>query len=599
MWSAPSARFNPERWLCLEPNLPTLASTDCLILVLYLFSLVAIGLSMRSNIKNSKDYFQAGRALPDWICMVAFISASLGAEEVIGMGAAGAGHGFRAALCFLFGGLPALLFVGLFMMPLYYGSGARSLPEYLGMRFDSKTRLLAACLFLAMTVASAGISLFMMAHLFQALHVFDTLFFAYGLPREGIFTVCVLLATIPVLVYVLFAGLAGTMVSQVLQFLLLVAGFLPIAWMGLKNIGGWSGLSASFAALSAQGVVHTGSAMAAAVVAMLGFVLGTVRWTTDLRVLQMAMAAKNVASARRIPLYAAVVRLALPFLLILPGAIAIGLPTPQSTTVVRNENGAIYHEITIVPRAITEGRGLVPARMDAATNNPRLDAAGHAVLDYGMATPNLLTHFATTGLLGLGIAALLASLMSGLAASIAAVNTVFTCDVYQSTLRKTADDGHYLAVGRWTTVGGVLLSIGVAYAMTGLGGMSSDTAITAVLVMLPAVFSLLNAPQAATFLLGMFSRRCTGHGAFAGLVAGFAIALLHHGLTLPAGAQAGLHGGWIGVVHRYPGTLAQCCWTAILSSAANLTVAWVVSLSTPARPETEFKGLVHARRASR
>jgi solute:Na+ symporter, SSS family len=577
--------------------LPNIAAVDWLIILLYFFCVLAIGLSLRANVKTSKDFLQAGRVLPEWVCAVAFIAASLGSQEVIAMGATGAKYGFRSALCFSLGAIPAILFAAVFMMPLYYGSGARTVPEFLRLRFDQKTHLLNACLFLVATVLSAGVSLYLMARLLQILQVFDPLFYSFGLPRQGAFTFCILLSAAVVLAYVVFAGLAGVMVNQVLQFLLLVAGFLPMVWIGLKNIGGWTGLKASVSAASPQawnGMAHGGAASTAALGFVLGLVLSAGYWLTDFRVLQMAMAAKNAESARRIPLFAAAARLLLPFLLILPGAIAIGLPTPHSTTMVRNENGAIYHEITVVPREAAEGRGLVPARIDSVKGDLLLDAAGHPLLNYDLATPNLLLHLLPTGLLGLGVAALLASLMSGLAASIAAASAVFTCDVYESCIRKAAGDGHSLAVGRWAAVGGVLLPVGVAYAVSGLSGAASSGAAPDVLAALLLVFSLANAPQLATFLLGMFTKRTTGHGAFAGLFAGTAAALLHHGLTLPIDASPGLHGGWIAVLHRYPGFIAQCFWTAILAFAVNLIVAAAVSFCTQAAPEAELAGLVHS-----
>ena len=586
-----------------EPQLPNLASTDWLIILIYFFCVLAIGFSLRRNMKTSSDFLQAGRALPVWICVPAFIAAGLGSQELIAMGAAGARYGFQAAACFSLGAMPALLFTGLYMMPLYYGSGARSVPEYLGLRFDQKTRLLNACTFAVMTLLSAGISLYLVARLFEILRVFDPLFYAWGWPRQGIFTFSILLPAVIVLIYVLFAGLAGAMVNQALQFVLIVAGFLPMVLMSLKSIGGFSGLKASVSAAYPPGLnapSHAGALSIAALCLALGFVLGVGRWTTDFRILQTAMAAKNIESARRVPLFAAAVRLFLPFLLILPGAIAIALPTPQTTTVVRNENGVIYHEITVVPRDAAQGRGLVPALLDPLTGDPRLDSAGRTQLDFDRATPNMLMHFLPTGLLGLGLTALLASLMSSLAAGITAFNTVFTCDLYQSCIRKAAPDRHYLVVGRWAAVGGILLSIGVAYAIlgfnhTGSHGIALDTSpFDNILGALLLAFSLVNAPQLATFLLGMFSKRSTGHGAFWGLVAGIAAALLHHGLTLGVDAHPGLQGGWITVLHTYPGFVAQCFWTAIFGFTANLVVASAVSLFTQARPEAELKGLVHS-----
>lgn len=588
-----------RRWVdwiegCIEPEEPQLlnfAQVDWLIILLYFFCVVAIGFSLRRNIKTSKDFLQAGRSLPAWICAVAFVAASLGGQEVIAMGAAGAQYGLRAALYFSLGAIPAILFAAIFMMPLYYGSGARTTPEYLGLRFDQKTRLLNAFLFAATTVVSAGISVYVMARVFQALHVFDGLFYAQGWPRQGVFGFTVVLFAAAVLVYVLLAGLAGAMVNQALQFLLIVGGFLPLVLVGLKNIGGWSGLKASVAVALPAGSVHGGALSAAAIGLLLGIVLSGGRWTTDFRILQMAMAARNVEAARRIPLFAAAVRVLLPLLLILPGAIAIGLPTPQNKTVVRDENGAIYHEITVVPREVAEGRGLVPARLEGASGTPQLDARGHTRLNYDMATPEML-QLLPRGLLGLGLAALLASLMSGLGASIAALMAVLTCDVYEPCLRRSADS---VAVGRWAAAGGMVLTVGVAFAISGLHGVAGEDVLWALLL----VGSLGIAPQVATFLLGMFTKRVTGHGAFAGLAAGIVAAGLHYGLTLGGDAQRGICGGWIAVAHSYPGIVEQCFWTAAIALGANVLVAVAVSFGTKARPDKELKGLVHSRRGKR
>jgi SSS family solute:Na+ symporter len=561
-------------------QLPELAANDWLIILLYLLASIGIGVSMRSSLKSNKDYFQAGRALPTWSCALAFIGAGLGAQEVIGMGAVGASFGFRTALSFSLGSIVALLCAGLFILPRYYRSGAITLPGYLGLRFDTRTRVLSAAMFIAMAITSAGIALFMMARILQGLRIFDRLFAAYGWPRGGIFAVCILLATVPVLIYTAIAGLRGAIVSQALQFLLLVAGFLPAVWAGMNNIGGWSGLNASLASLAPQTFANTGPGGITAIAILFGFIFGAARWTTDFRVLQMAMAAKSAASAKRISVIAAAVGLGIPFLLVLPGAIAVSVPSPQSKTVVRSENGTIYHEITIVPKAISEGRGLVPALIDPATNNPRLDAAGNKRFDYGMATPYAVTHFAITGMLGLVIATLLASLMSNVASSVVAVSAVISCDLYQPMLRNAAnDDANLLRTGRWASAASVLLAVGVAFAVAEFSDKGLSP-ISAWLAALALVFSVLQAAQMATFVLGVCTRRANARGAFAGLIAGLVVALLHYGLTLSGSVQTGAQGGWLAVLHRYPGILVQLFFTVIFSFVANVTTTWVVSLSS-------------------
>ena len=572
-----------------------LTSTDELILLAYFALVLGIGIARRQSAKTGRDFLQAGRALPAWICGVAFVAVSMGAPELIAMGAWGAKYGLKAALLCSIGAIPAMIFAGLFMMPLYYGSHARSVPEFLRMRFDRKTSALNAGMFAAMTIFSNAISMCVLAGTVRALHLFDGLFYSMAWPREGIFTLSIVLPAAVVLVYVLLGGLGGAMVNQVAQFFVIVAGLLPVVLLGLRNIGGWSGLKASLAATD-PGLMHASGGLLNAganpmgignfgIAAGVGLVLGAGFWCVDFRVIQTAMAAKNVESARRAPLIAAIPSVFLPLLLTLPGLIAMGLPTPHTSTVVRNEGGVIFHEITIVPKAEEQGRGLVPAKVDSATGKVMHAADSHPQLDYNRATPNMLAHTLPAGLLGLGLAALLASLMSGMAGNATAFNTVFTCDLYLPFIRKDASESHLIAVGRWATLGGVLLSIAAAYALAGVGNF-----IGALLL----VFSIVNAPLLATVLLGMFWKRATGHGAFFGLIAGTAAAILHHGLTLPIDAHGGICGGWITVLHRDPDSMAQNLHGDLWAFGASLVAAGLVSLLTKARPETELAGLVHS-----
>ena len=569
-----------------------LTRVDWLIMLLYFVFVLGIGFALKRYMKTSKDFFQAGRALPAWICGLAFISANLGAQEVIGMGASGAKYGLETAHFYGIGAIPAMIFVGIFMMPFYYGSKARSVPEFLRMRFDEKTRALNACSFAVMTVFSSGISMYAMARLIQALHVFDGLFRAVGWNPDGIFTFSICLSALIVLLYIFLGGLTSAIYNEVLQVFLIIAGFLPLVLIGLRNIGGWSGLKASVPVAYMhewKGVAHASTnPMGIEIIGLgmgLGFVLGSGYWCTDFLVIQTAMASKNMESARRVPLIAAVPKMVFPFLVILPGLLAIGLPTPHTRTVVSTVNGAIIHETTVERPEVEAGRGLVPAKINPVTGKAMLDTNGNALLDYDMATPNMLLHFFPTGILGLGLTALLASFMSGMAGNVTAFNTVFTYDLYQSYIHKNASDRHYMAVGRWATVGGILLSIGTAYAAINFNNIM-DT--------LQLVFSFVNAPLFATFLLGMFWKRATGHAAFSGLIAGTATAMLHHGLTLPLLAHPGIHGGWLAVLHRYPSDMAMNFWTAIFAFSANFVVTVVVSYCTKARPEAELVGLVHS-----
>jgi SSS family solute:Na+ symporter len=309
--------------------------------------------------------------------------------------------------------------------------------------------------------------------------------------------------------------------------------------------------------------------------------MGGSTWCADFRLLQTAMAARDAAAARRAPLIAAALRIFVPLLFILPGLFALGLPTPRTTIVIHNENGAIYHEITVVPPAVEHGQGMVPAKADA-NGQPVKGADGQVVLDYAMAMPNMLLQSLPSGLLGLGIAALLACLIGGVAASLAACNTVFACDIYQAFLKKDASDQQLLKAGRWAAVGGTLLAFAAACA-----AIRCNDLLDAVIL----VFAVVNAPLFATLLLGVLCKRFTGHGAFAGMIAGMAAALLHHGIDLPRGEQPGIHGGWIKVLHHPASDLALGLGTAAFAFVVSLLVTVVVSLCTKPRAEAELDGL--------
>lgn len=574
--------------------MPNLSAIDWMIPLIYFFFVVSIGLSLRQFLGNRDDFLLAGRALPAWLCGFAFVAASLGSLEVLGMGAAGARYGLASASFFCLGSIVPLLFAGLFMVPVYYASKASSVPGYLGLRFDAKTRTLNAILFLVIEILSAALALYVMARIFAALGVFNVLFHVQTVGRQGVLIFCVALPAVLVLIYVALGGLGATMYAQVMQFFVLVAAFLPMVLLGLKQVGGWSGMKSGFAAAvnhATGGAPPTGGS-ALAIATALGVVLTAGYWCTEMSVLQNAMAAENAGAARCAPLIAAAAKVLLPFLLVIPGLIAIGLPTPHTTTVVHNENGSIYHEINVVPQAAEQGQGLIPARTDSISDplagSILHDAHGHPLLNYAMATPNLLPYNLPTGLIGLAITALLACLTGGVAARISAIGTLFTCDLYEPYLHKGASDKHSIAVAGWTTVAAVILSAALA-----CGAMY--VRMPGLLDLLALSFAVFYAPMLATFLLGMFWKRTTAHGAFAGLLAGFAAALAHYGLTLPAGEARGIAGGWIvAVPHHAHGILAQNLGTALCGILANLMVTAIASLFTAARPEAELTGLVYS-----
>jgi solute:Na+ symporter, SSS family len=560
-----------------------LTAIDWVIMAVYFAFVLGIGVALKRQMKTSTDFFLAGRSVPAWVCGLAFLSANLGAQEVIGMAASGAKYGIATSHFYWIGAIPAMVFVGIFMMPFYYGSRARSVPEYLRLRFDEKTRAFNAISFATMTIFSSGISMYAMAKLIQTLHILDAPFHGAGLAPSWIFHVSLLVSATVVLTYIYLGGLTSAIYNEVLQFFLIVAGFLPLVWLGLKNIDGWSGLKATLGGSYTHSWVGFGNSQTNrlgvewfGLTMGLGFVLSFGYWCTDFLVVQRAMAADSIVSARRTPLIAAIPKMLFPFLVILPGLIAIALPTHPQTMETRRQSATVLS---------SSGRGLIPQKLDPSSGQPVLDRNGSPQLDYDLAIPNMLLHYFPTGMLGIGITALLASFMSGMAGNVTAFNTVWTYDIYQPYIRKNAADSHYLMVGRMATLFGIALSIGAAYMAARFNNIMD---------MLQLVFAFVNAPLFATFLLGMFWKRATGHGAFFGLLAGTTAAAVHHGLTIPASAIPGVKGGWLAVVRIFPSEMAQNFWTAIFAWITCFLVTIVVSLATKAPDENSLIGLVHS-----
>jgi SSS family solute:Na+ symporter len=530
-----------------------LGPIDGAILIIYFAFVLGIGFVLKRYMRTSTDFFLSGRLIPAWVAGLAFLSANLGAQEVIGMAASGAKYGIITSHFYWVGAIPAMVFVAVFMMPFYYGSKARSVPEYLKLRFDEKTRALNAVSFATMTVFSSGISMYAMALLLNLLLGWD-------------FNVSVWLSAIIVLLYISLGGLTSAIYNEVMQFFLIVAGFTPLVFLGLRDAGGWSGLQQRLAAVSsAHGFApgawthswqHMGSPASNpmgvewfGMLMGLGFVLSFGYWCTDFLVVQRAMAAESMTAARRTPLVAAVPKMFFPFLVILPGMIAVALT---------QQHGATAFSL--------------PAKPDGSPN-------------YDLVIPMMLGHYFPSGMLGLGLTALMASFMSGMAGNVTAFNTVWTYDLYQAYLRPKASDKALLWMGRAATVAGISISVAAAYFAAHFNNIMD---------LLQLVFAFVNAPLFATFLLGMFWRRATGHGAFFGLITGTLVAALHHGLTQPLGATTLVKGGWLGtVLHIYPSEMAQNFWTAIFAWVACFTLTIAISLLTRRqKSDEELKGLV-------
>ena len=455
------------------------------------------------------------------------------------MATSGAKYGMATVHFYWIAAIPAMIFLAIFMMPFYYGSKARSVPEYLKLRFDEKTRGFNAFSFAIMTIFSSGISMYALALLMENLLGWN-------------FHMSLIISAVIVLVYTYLGGLSSAIYNEVLQFFLIVIGFLPLVLIGLYHIGGWEGLVDNIRPELAHSWKYIspehemGGAMG--IILGLGFVLSFGYWCTNFLVVQRAMAAGSMSAARRTPLIGAFPKMFLPFLVIVPGMIAIAL---------LNMGDASFE----LP---TKGTGY----------------------DYDLVIPMLLKRYLPTGVLGLGLTALMASFMSGMAGNVTAFNTVFTYDIYQSYLVPGKSDKHYLKVGQITTIVGVSVSILTAY----VAALFNN-----VMDFLQLIFAFINAPLFAAFLMGMFTKRTTGHGAFWGLLSGTFSAAVVHGLTQPAGATTLVKGGWAGtVVHEFPSEMAQNFWIAIVAFSVALIMTIGISLLTKrTKTDNELKGLVY------
>jgi SSS family solute:Na+ symporter len=516
-----------------------LKTADYLIILLYFVFVIAVGFIIKKKIKSSNDFLASSRSIPLWITSLAFISANLGAQEVIGMVASGAKYGIMTVHFYWVGAIFAMVFLGVFMMPFYYGSRARSVPEYLSLRFDEKTRGLNAISFAVMTVFSSGISLYALAKLLEVILNWD-------------FDVSIWIAAGIVMVYTFLGGLTSAVYNEVLQFFLIVLGLSPLVIVALHEAGGWQHIKENLPPNMTHAWKYMGNTDSnpmglhfMSLIFGLGFVMSFGYWCTDFLVVQRAMIAKNMRDAQRTPIIAAIPKMMMPLIVVLPGVIAIALMQP----------------------ALNSGGYKIPT-----------DANGQ--LNYTMTLPSLIAHYYPSGLLGVGITALMASFMSGMAGNVTAFNAVFTYDIYQPYFVKKKSDHHYLIVGKVITVIGILISIATAYVAKGFNNIND---------FLQLVFGFVNGPLFATFLLGMFWKRTTGHGAFAGLLCGTVAAALTHGLTIAEGK-----GGWIAPVFEIKSGMGQAFIVAGVSWIFNFFTTIVVSLMTKSKPEEELRGLVYS-----
>jgi solute:Na+ symporter, SSS family len=507
------------------------SGVDYALIALYFAFVLGIGYMARRAISNSLDFFLSGRSLPAWITGLAFISANLGAIEIMGMSANGAQYGMPTVHYFWVGAIPAMLFLGVVMMPFYYGSKVRSVPEFMLRRFGPTAHLVNAISFAVAQILIAGINLFLLATIVNVL-------LGWPLP------VSVVVAALIVLSYITLGGLSAAIYNEVLQFFVIVAALLPLTLLALHKVGGWQGLSERISDPE-QMTAWPGNELAGfdssilsviGIVFGLGFVLSFGYWTTNFVEVQRAMASKSMNNARRTPIIGAFPKMFVPFIVIIPGMIAA----------------------VIVPE-IREGK-----------------AAGTA--DYNNALLYLINDLLPTGMLGIAITGLLASFMAGMAANVSAFNTVFSYDIWQDYIVKNRPDHYYLTVGRVMTVVATVGAIGTAFFASQYSNLMDY---------LQQLFSFFNAPLFATFILGMFWKRMTPAAGWVGLVSGTAAAVAVAFLSEDAFGTYSL-----GVL-PLSGQGASFVGAGA-AFVVDIIVSYVVSIGTRPKPDEQLRGLVYS-----
>jgi SSS family solute:Na+ symporter len=531
----------PALLLASAPSrIVSLSGVDLAIIVLYFFAVLAIGFYLKRYTKTGEDFFLAGREMTSWVAGLSFVAANLGALELMGWAGSANQYGILATHWYWIGAIPAMLFLGLVMMPFYYISKTHSVPGYLKLRFGESSRALSAVCFGLMTVLMSGINMFAMAKVMQVVLGWDINFSIW-------------VSSITVALYVFAGGLLSAIFNEVLQFFLIWMGALLISIVGLIETGGWNGMIERIHHnFPGKDFTHLWSSLGSSthnemgihwigIVFGLGFVISFGYWTTDFLVVQRVLAAKDLRSAKMAPIIGAAFKMAVPFIVILPGLLGLA----------------------VLPEH------LVGEDVAAATG-------GHT---FNEVLPIMLARYCGPGLLGLGITALIAGFMSGMAGNVSAFATVWTYDIYRPFIRKKASDAHYLSVGRWCTLVGVLVSIGTAYFVMQFHSIMDYV---------QALFSIFIAPLFGTVLLGMLWKRATPAGGFWGLLSGTVTA---------AGLWAWTHNdpaaNSILAFGTQPKDLAQDMYRALWSWIVCVLVTIVVSYMTKPKPVAELNGLVY------
>src|SRR5438876_3894163 len=516
-----------------------LSSVDMAIVVFYFVLVLAIGFYLKGRANTGDDFFMAGRDMTAWVAGLSFLSANLGALELMGWAGSAYQYGILATHWYWIGAIPAMLFLALVMMPFYYISKTHSVPGYLKLRFGESSRAVSAVSFAFMTVLMSGVNMFAMAKVMQIVLGWNINFSIW-------------VSSITVAVYVALGGLRSAIFNEVLQFFLIWAGALLIPILGLYEAGGWGNLKIQIAQRASQQYVHLWAGLGSfttnpmgihwtGIVFGLGAILSFGYWTTDFLVVQRILAAKDIRSAEMAPIIGAGFKMLVPFIVILPGLLGIAL-LPEK----------------LVPESIATVTG------------------GHS---YNDVLPLMLARYCGPGLLGLGITALIAGFMSGMAGNVSAFTTVWTYDIYRPLINPRGSDHHYVNMGRWTTIIGVLISVGTAYLVMQFASIMDYV---------QALFSFFIAPLFGTVLLGMLWKRATGPGGFWGLLCGTLSSISMWGwvkadpsalryVALSADAKA----------------LAQDMYQALWSFIVCVTVTVIVSLATQPKPDAELAGLVY------
>jgi SSS family solute:Na+ symporter len=532
--------------------LARLSPLDIAVIAFYFVMVIWIGFYLKKQANTSEEFFMAGREMTAWIAGLSFVSANLGSLELMGWAGSAYQYGILAAHWYWVGAIPAMLFLGMVMMPFYYVCKTHSVPGYLKLRYGPGASIVSAFSFAFMTVLMSGVNMFAMAEVMRVVLGWDLNF-------------SIIVSSLAVAAYVALGGLRSAIFNEVLQFVLIWGGALLVPIMGLVEAGGWTGFKAKLARDMAAGAVANGDythmwrSMGhfadnpmgihwTGIVFGLGFAISFGYWTTDFLVVQRVLAANNLRSARMAPVIGSFFKMAVPFIVILPGLLGL--------VVLQNPDGSLMHLV-----------------------GQNMATPGSGMHSYNEVLPLMMVRYLAPGLLGLGITALIAGFMSGMAGNVSAFSAVWTYDIYQPLINKNAKDEHYVAVGRWATILGVIISIGTAYMVMNAAGIMDYV---------QALFSFFISPLLGVVLMGMFWKRATKAGGFWGLLIG----------TL---TSIGLW-AWVYVnpaALRYVAlsadakTMAEDMYRALWSVITSMLVTVVVSLFTEPKPLAELAGVVY------